>query len=63
MIEHLIENYTEIFLDDNEDTKKINTDLRESSLHSSTPSCEKTTQTKTLPQLFKSKECTIGKLI
>jgi len=30
VIEHLIENYTEIFLDDNEDTKKINTDLRES---------------------------------
>ena len=60
--------------DDNEDTKKINKDLRESPLHSSTQSSEqatqtstqsieKTTQTKTLPQLFKSKECTIGKLI
>ena len=46
--------------DDNEDTKKIDTDLP---LHSSTQSSEKSTQTKTLPQLLKSKECSIGKLI
>lgn len=39
------------------ETEKENDD------NSSTQSSEKSTQTKTLPQLLKSKECSIGKLI
>ena len=55
------ENENEI--EDNEDTKKINIQSSEKTTQTSTRSSEKATQTKTLPQLLKSKKCTIGKLI